>query len=1043
MRPQSLQCTHSITPAAGTPTRQPGRPWHRLLLLAALLPALAQAQVSVDLVSSGDPGDTGNGESPPLQTGPRRSISDDGRYSIYFSSATNLVAGVADHNSRGDVYWFDRATGVTQLVSHRADSLLHTANKESVPVAISGDGRWVTYYSYATDLVAGVTDSNSTIDVFLYDSQNGTNTLVSHAADSATITANEFSRPVGLSFDGRWLLYLGLASNLVTGAIDTNSQGDLFLYDRTLGSSVLVSRTFSATPTAASVSGGTELSADGRWIAFATSSSNIISGVTDGNGSGDIYLYDRDGGAMTLVSHAAGSLTTTANSDSDVKAVSADGRWVLYTSFASNLVAGISDGNPGEDVYVYDRNTGTSSLVSHAANSATVTANGRSYSNSISDDGRWVLYSTQASNVVAGTTGFGMENAYLHDRVTGLATLVSYSGAPTNSVGIALFARMSLSADGRFILWNTSSSVISGINNGHPPFGDDVYLFDRQSGNNTLVSGSANTPMSTGNGESRPIGISADGSSLLFYSLASDLVSGIVDSNGSTDVFLRDRVSATTQLLSRIGDLRRTTANSRPDVVGLSADARFVLVNSTATNIVAGQIDSRLISNDVFMHDTVTDQNTLISRSTAGATTTANNQSGGDAISADGRWVLFTTAATDIASGVVDNNNGEGDVFLYDRIDGQSTLISHAAGSPLTTANRNAIGRAMSSDGRWLLYDTEATNVLTGMSDTLFSSDVFLVDRLSGARTLVSHLAGSPLTTADGNSVAIALSTDGRYVLFRSDATGIIPGQIGSGAFLYDRDTGLTVLASPIAGSPVTGMSGVGDLLLSADGQTVVYSSSNVDISSGISDTNGDYDVFRFDARTGTVTTVSRSALLPNATANRRSVPKALSADGRRILYESYATDLIAGLDVSSGTYVYDHPSGQTLPISHTATSPTTPGNGYSQPSDISADGNRVLFYTWATDLLPGISDNNEANDVYVREIDSGNMTLVSRTAASTTTTGSLESRLGWFSADGQKALFMSFAADLDSTITDGNTNEDLYLATLPQEAAMFADGFE
>jgi hypothetical protein len=298
------------------------------------------------------------------------------------------------------------------------------------------------------------------------------------------------------------------------------------------------------------------------------------------------------------------------------------------------------------------------------------------------------------------------------------------------------------------------------------------------------------------------------------------------------------------------------------------------------------------------------------------------------------------------------------------------------------------------------------------------------------------------LTTADGDSIAIALSADGRYVLFRSNATSIIPGQVNAGAFLYDRDTGLTRLASPIAGSAVTGM-GAGDLLLSADGQTVVYSSRSVDASSGISDSNGENDVFRFDARTGAVTTVSRSAVTPNSTANSWSVPKAVSADGRRILYESNATDLISGVNVSSGVYVYDHPSGQTIPISHTAISPTTPGNGYSQPSDISADGNRVLFYTWATDLLPGISDDNDANDVYVREIDTGNMMLISRTAASATTTGSLASNIGWFSADGHTALFMSGAADLDSDMTDGNRNEDLYLATLPREAAMFANGFE
>lgn len=1041
MRPKKFYCADLMSPRTAA-CQQRLATWRALVLLAVMLPALALAQVSVDMVSSGDPGDSGNGESPTLQIGPKRSISDDGRYAIYVSLATNLVDGVVDHNGASDVFLFDRVLGSTQLVSHSADSLLTAATRESRPGAISGDGRWVAYSSFATDLVSGVSDDNDKADAFLYDRIDGATVLVSHAAASATTSANDFSYPIALSADGRWLLYYSQASNLVPGVTDTNSDIDMFLYDRMSGNSTLVSHTANSALVAAGCSHqNADLSADGRWVAFTTTSASIVPNVIDSNNASDSFLFDRDTGTNRLVTHSANSPTTTGNFGGRAVDLSPDGRWVLYGSSSTNLVAGQAEGNTSNDVFIYDRDRGESTLVSRSAGSSTLTGNKRSDAISISSDGRWSLYYTQANNVMAGATGTGFENAYLFDRNTGLATLVSFSGAPTHTVGIGLDKRLSLSSDGRFVLWNTNGSVVGGIT--HQSSGDNVYLFDRQSDSNALISSSASIPMSTGSAESLPIGISADGGAILFFSDARDLVSGIADSNGSKDVFLRDRVSGSTQLVSRVADSRRTTANDRPEAKDLSADGRFVLINSWATNVVAGQIDSPYISNDVFLHDTVNDQNLLISRSTAGASITANGQSDAIALSADGRWALFATVATDIVSGVIDNNNGAADLYLYDRSSAQSTLISHAADSPLAAANRGATGRAMSADGRWLLYDSEATDVIPGMSDTLNSSDVFLVDRVSGARTLVSHLAGSPLTTADGDSVAIDMSADGRFVLYRSDATHIIPGQVGSGAFLYDRDTGLTVLASRIAGSLLTGMGDLGVVLLSADGQTVVYSSRSVDASSGISDTNGDNDVFRFDARTGTVTIVSRSAVVPNSTANNQSEPKAISADGKRVLYESYATDLISGISVSGGVYVYDHASGQTLPISHAPGSPTAPANGYSRPSDISADGNRVLFYTRATDLLPGISDNNGANDVYVRELDSGNLMLISRTATSATTTGSLESNVGWFSADGNTALFMSYAADLDASITDGNQNEDLYLATLPREAAMFADGFE
>lgn len=1024
----------------GVPDRQWLCRWRRLLALVAILPALAWAQAPVDLVSSGDLGDTANGSSgEPSSTYPGRASSDDGRYVVFSSRAANLVDGVVDFNNRLDVFLFDRELGTSQLVSHRAGSL-STSNGESYPVAISGDGRWVTYQSTATDLVAGVTDLNATSDVFLFDRIDGSTTLVSRSSTVSTASANGYSLPMALSADGRWLLYYSRAIDLVTGVTDTNFEADLFLYDRLLGSSRLVSRSAISTTTAVGATGEAALSADGRWAVFMTYSRSIQSGVSDANGSQDAYLYDRDSGSMTLVTHAASSLTTTANGFPNLRAISPDGRWVLYHSRATNVVNGLVEGNPGEDVFVYDRLSGINTLVSRSANSATTTANNRSYAVSISDDGRWVLYYSSASNLISGVS-LAPDHAYLFDRETGLATLVSDGGTLPSPATLGIFKRLSLSADGRFVLWNTTQAVLSGVTDGN--HGDDAYLFDRLSGSNSLISSSASAPLRTGNGESMPIAISPDGSSILYYSEATDLLDGVADSNGNYDLFLRDRVAGITQLVSRVGSTRRTTANARPEAKSISADGRYVLFTSMATNVVAGQIDIERNSEDIFLHDAVTDETMLVSRSFTSPTTAANGWSTADALSADGRWVLWSSGATDIASGVT-SNHGESDVYLFDRVSGQSTLVSHAANLPSTAGNRGAIGCAMSADGRWLLYSTPANDVIPGLNDSTSSTlDVFLVDRLSGIRTLVSHAVGSTSTTANASSRAAALSADGRYVLFWSDATNLIAGQMGPGAFLYDRDTGATVLASRTAGSAVTSMGSVGDLLLSADGQTVVYSSRSVDSSSGITDLNTYEDVFLFDARNGTVTLVSRSAVTPNATADDQSRPTALSADGRRVLYHSYASDLVSGGSLGGEVYVYDYPSNLTTQIVQAAASPTTPPDNFSLPSDISADGNRVLFYTRATNLVAGVIDDNSAFDVYLYELASGDKTLMSHRVDSVMTTANSDSTKSLFSADGRKALFLSAAGDLNTEIADGNGIEDLFIATLPREAPLFADGFE
>src|SRR5262249_29560227 len=143
-------------------------------------------------------------------------------------------------------------------------------------------------------------------------------------------------------------------------------------------------------------------------------------------------------------------------------------------------------------------------------------------------------------------------------------------------------------------------------------------------------------------------------------------------------------------------------------------------------------------------------------------------------LSADGAWVVFSSPATDLVAGVTEANTGP-DVFLFERAIGTITLLSHAAGAPLRTGNDESTVPLLSVDGRWIGFESEATDLVAGQIDTADTFDVFLLDRESGSLRLVSHKASS-VTAAGGTTML--LSADGNRVAFDSLAPDVVAGQI-------------------------------------------------------------------------------------------------------------------------------------------------------------------------------------------------------------------------------------------------------------------------
>ena len=225
--------------------------------------------LTVQGVSLADPdnlGDTANGES--AINIPR--VSTDGRYAVVLSNSPNLVQGQVDRDG-SDAFLFDRETGAISLISHQAGSSVATAGSVSQAV-ISGNGQYVAFVSSATDLVTGQVDANAGNDVFLFDRVTGSIVLVSHAAGSTTTAADApsgSSALVSISNDGRYVCYGSGATNLVSGQTNSSGFGDVFVFNRTTGTSALVSHAASSTTTAGNFGGSdAKISANGNVIGF-------------------------------------------------------------------------------------------------------------------------------------------------------------------------------------------------------------------------------------------------------------------------------------------------------------------------------------------------------------------------------------------------------------------------------------------------------------------------------------------------------------------------------------------------------------------------------------------------------------------------------------------------------------------------------------------------------------------------------------------------------------------------------------------------------
>jgi len=407
------------------------------------------------------------------------------------------------------------------------------------------------------------------------------------------------------------------------------------------------------------------------------------------------------GFATERVSVAAGGVQ--GNNNSGLASISSNGRYVAFSSDATNLVAG--DTNNADDVFVYDRQTDSIQRVSVGAGGVQA----RGEAPSISGDGRYVAYASDASNLVSGDTNNAWD-AFLYDRQTGQVERVSVASDESQG-GNATYNPV-LTSDARYVAFESSSDFVANDVN----YTFDIFVRDRQTGTTERVSMTA--AGNSGNDSSYDPSISDDGRYVAFESRATDLVSG--DTNSRFDVFVYDRQTDTTRRVSvSAGGAQGNDDSYDPSI---SADGRYVAFSSRASNLVSGDTNG---TSDIFVYDLQTNS---IQRAPAGVNGTLYSYA--PSISADGRYVAFESSATNLVSG---DTNDKSDIFVYDRQAGVTRRVSVSSSG--AQANLGSNRPALSADGAYVAFESIATNLVAG--DTNNYQDVFVSVATAGSNGTV------------------------------------------------------------------------------------------------------------------------------------------------------------------------------------------------------------------------------------------------------------------------------------------------------------------
>ncbi len=368
----------------------------------------------------------------------------------------------------------------------------------------------------------------------------------------------------------------------------------------------------------------TAISADGRFIVFTSSATNLVPTLIDTNNAPDVFVYDRLNNFTNCVSRNNGSNFTASGASGQVGTngtvgISADGRFIVYASLASDIVP--LDNNGVADVFVFDRSNGATFLVSSKNNVFTAGGNGASTRPAISAYGRVVVFVSSATDLSATNDTNGKVDVYARNLDTLVTKLVSVNAAANNGGNdhSSVNTAPSISDDGRFIAFDSQAGdLVSNDTNGAGAFGTDVFVRDLQTDTTALASinfggsGSGNLDCFASG-----VRISGNGQFAVFESRATNLVTGVTDSNAGPDIFIRNLTAGSTSIVS-LTPAGNTAGGDISQFAAVSDDGRFVAFTSRANNLVPVDTNNGLGVTDVFVRDRLMETTELVSLNSVG-----------------------------------------------------------------------------------------------------------------------------------------------------------------------------------------------------------------------------------------------------------------------------------------------------------------------------------------------------------------------------------------------------------------------------------------
>ena len=473
---------------------------------------------------------------------------------------------------------------------------------------------------------------------------------------------------------------------------------------------------------------------DGRYVLFYSEASDLVPiGATRAS---DIFVRDLQTGQTKMVS--INMTGTPSTQSSPFGLISDNGRFVVFTGFANNIVS--NDTNSSEDVFIRDMELGVTKLVSlNVAGTASGALGGSSLID-MTPDARFIVFSSQAKDLTSLPDGNNLgSDIYVRDVVNNITKLVSINLAGSASGNGTSFGGK-ISADGRYMVFTSDSSDLVG----HDTAARDVFIRDLQTNTTKRVSTNA-SGTTNGNGDSGGGIIDKGGRFVVFWTRATDL-STLPDTNNLAEVFIYD-IQADSKKLITVNSAGTATGGGFPPFSGffdhgvelsISADGRFVAFMSQQSGLVANDTNGN--ADDIFLYNIATQTKSLVSVNLAG-TSGIFGSSFKPAISDDGRFVAFESLANDLVSTPDETNGFTTDVFLRDVVKGETYLASvNSAGT--RTGNGFSFQPVMTSDGKRLVFFSRASDLITNDLNS-FLEDVFVF-------TLAT--AGAPVILKEENS---------------------------------------------------------------------------------------------------------------------------------------------------------------------------------------------------------------------------------------------------------------------------------------------------